>query len=153
MPAHRRHMDLRGRRPDVGATVKEMAVGLSMSIADVADIEEGTAADDRVSHYAAWLTRMEAWSTGKRERELLAANRQARSTAWPDVVKRAKRDVAPLHSGRYGNKEIASALYARYLRKSNGLNRRARSIARLDCPNQEHERAAAKCKDVGVAPL
>ena len=78
MPARRRHMDLRGRRQDLGATVKEMAAGLSMSIADVADIENGTAADHRTDHYAAWLTRMEAWSAGRRERELQAAHRHGR---------------------------------------------------------------------------
>jgi hypothetical protein len=78
MPTRRRHMDLRGRRQDLGATIKEMAAGLSMSVADVLDIEKGVAMDNRVTHYAAWLTRMEAWSAGKRERALQAANREGR---------------------------------------------------------------------------
>ena len=73
-----------------------------MSIADVADIEEGTAADDRVSHYAAWLTRMEAWSTGKRERELLATNDKRVDLRHDARWVRRAANVAPLHSGRYG---------------------------------------------------
>ena len=71
-------MDLRGRRQDLGATVKEMAAGLNMSIADITNVERGTSADDSAYHYAAWLTRMEAWSTGKKERELGAAQRGQR---------------------------------------------------------------------------
>jgi hypothetical protein len=74
MPVRRRVMDLRGRRQDLGATVKEMSLGLGMSIADILSIEKGTAEDQRVGHYAAWLTRMESWSAGKKERELRIAH-------------------------------------------------------------------------------
>ena len=49
-----------------------------MSVADILDIEKGVAMDRRVAHYAAWLTRMETWSAGKREHALQAANRQGR---------------------------------------------------------------------------
>ena len=49
-----------------------------MSVADVLDIEKGVAMDNRVMRYAAWLTRLEAWSAGKRERALQAANREGR---------------------------------------------------------------------------
>jgi transcriptional regulator with XRE-family HTH domain len=80
MPSRRRHTDLRGRRQDLGVTVKEMAVGLGMSIGDIVDIEKGTGARDRVNHYAAWLTRIEAWSAGKRERELRATRQGQRFT-------------------------------------------------------------------------
>jgi hypothetical protein len=73
MPVRRRVMDLRGRRQDIGATVKQMAAGLGMRTSDILNIESGIAADDRVGHYAAWLTRMESWSAGKRERELQMA--------------------------------------------------------------------------------
>lgn len=45
MPTRRRHMDLRGRRQDLGATIKGMAAGLGMSVADVLDIEKGVAMD------------------------------------------------------------------------------------------------------------
>jgi transcriptional regulator with XRE-family HTH domain len=72
MPSRRQHTDLRGRRQDLGVSIKEMATGLGMSIGDIVDIEKGAAAGDRANHYAAWLTRMEAWSNGKRERELKA---------------------------------------------------------------------------------
>ena len=58
--------------------IKEMAAGLGMSVADVLDIEKGLAMDNRVTHYAAWLTRVEAWSAGKRERASQAANREGR---------------------------------------------------------------------------
>jgi hypothetical protein len=79
MPVRRPQSDLRGRRQDLGVSVKEMATGLDMSIADIVDIEEGgSAANDRVGHYAAWLTRMEAWPTGKKERELRAAQQRHR---------------------------------------------------------------------------
>jgi len=47
-------------------------------VADVLDIQNSVAMDNRVMHYAAWLTRMEAWSAGKRERALQAANREGR---------------------------------------------------------------------------
>ena len=36
MPIRRRHMDLRGLRQDLGASIKEMAAGLGMSVADTA---------------------------------------------------------------------------------------------------------------------
>jgi hypothetical protein len=55
-----------------------MAAGLGMSVADILDIEKGVAMDSNVTHYAAWLTRMETWSAGKREHALQAANRQGR---------------------------------------------------------------------------
>lgn len=77
MPVRRQHIDLRGRRQDLGATVKEMAAGLDMSIADIVAIEKGTAGD-RINLYVAWLSRMEAWSAGKRERELRRAQRGQR---------------------------------------------------------------------------
>lgn len=78
IPTRRRRTDLRGRRRDLGASIKEMAAGLGMSVADILDIEKGVAMDSRVTHCAAWLTRMETWSAGKREHALQAANRQGR---------------------------------------------------------------------------
>ena len=60
-------MDLRGRRGDLGASIKEMAADLGMSVPDILDIEKGVAMDSRATHYAAWLTRMETWPAGKRE--------------------------------------------------------------------------------------
>jgi transcriptional regulator with XRE-family HTH domain len=80
MPSRRRHTDLRGRRQDLGVTVNEMAAGLGMSICDIVDIEKGTGASDGINHYAAWLTRMEAWSDGKRERELRGTRQGQRFT-------------------------------------------------------------------------
>jgi hypothetical protein len=80
MPARRRHTDLRGRREDLGVTVKEMATGLGMSIGDIEDIEMGAAAGDRANHYAAWLTRIEAWSPGKRARQLRASKQGQKFT-------------------------------------------------------------------------
>jgi hypothetical protein len=71
-------MDLQGRRRDLGATLKAMANGLGMSAADIVEIERGNAADPRMDRYLAWLTKMETWSAGKREREFLAARKQGR---------------------------------------------------------------------------
>jgi hypothetical protein len=78
MPVHRRAMDLRGRREDFGATMKEMSLGLGMSIAEILNIEKGAAGDDNVGLYAACLTRMESWSAGKKERELRIAQQGQR---------------------------------------------------------------------------
>ena len=80
MPPRRRQIDLQGRRRDLGAIVKAMANGLGMSVSDVVEIEGG-AADARADHYVAWLTMMESWATGKRERELWAAEKEGRRFA------------------------------------------------------------------------
>jgi hypothetical protein len=50
IPTRRRHTDSQGRRRDLGASIKEMAAGLGMSVADILDIEKGVAMDSRVTH-------------------------------------------------------------------------------------------------------
>lgn len=81
MPRHRRQMDLSGRRLDLGASVKAMANGLGMTVADIVGIERNGAADSRLDLYLAWLGRMESWSCGKRKRELRAAENDGRRFA------------------------------------------------------------------------
>jgi hypothetical protein len=86
MPVRRRAMDLRGRRHDLGVTVKEMSVGLGMSTAEISSIERGAAGNDRTGHYAAWLTRMYSWSAGKNARELRMVQQGQRyrpQSVWP----------------------------------------------------------------------
>jgi hypothetical protein len=58
--------------------VKVMSVGLGISTADVLSIENGTAGNDRLGQYAAWLTRMESWSAEKKARELRRAEQGTR---------------------------------------------------------------------------
>ena len=78
MPTQRRQMDLAGRRRDLGASVKAMAHGLGLTVAEVVAIESGAVADAKAERYLAWLSRIENWSAGKRERELRAAETDGR---------------------------------------------------------------------------
>jgi len=65
--------DLAGRRRRAGASREAMAAGLGMSPGDIQKIEEGSASDEMVSHYAEWLDRIETWSAAERAQQLLAA--------------------------------------------------------------------------------
>ena len=78
MPVQRLSSNLEGRRKDLGASIRQMAAGLGITVADVREIEGGNAAHDRVAQYSAWLTRMEAWSDGKRQLELHEAEKERR---------------------------------------------------------------------------
>lgn len=69
---------LRSRRRTLGLTRKAMAAGIAMRPADVAEIERGEAADIKMNHYAAWLGRIERWSTEERERQREFARRGER---------------------------------------------------------------------------
>lgn len=50
---------LRSRRRALGLTRAEMAAGIAMRLADVAEIERGEASDIRMNHYAGWLGKIE----------------------------------------------------------------------------------------------
>ena len=73
MPARRRPTDLQGRRQDLHLTVRDFAVGIGIPAAELQEIENGRGSDQRRNQYAAWLTRIESWPAGKREREANAA--------------------------------------------------------------------------------
>jgi transcriptional regulator with XRE-family HTH domain len=73
MPACRRPTDLQGRRQDLHLTVEEFAAGIGVPVREIREIENGRGSDQRQNQYAAWLTRIESWPAGKRERELKAA--------------------------------------------------------------------------------
>jgi hypothetical protein len=47
----------------------------------IREIENGRGSDQRQNQYAAWLTRIEAWPAGKREREVNAAREGQRFLA------------------------------------------------------------------------
>jgi transcriptional regulator with XRE-family HTH domain len=78
MPIRHHQTDLRARREDLGVTLQEMAMGLGLSVADVLSIEDGTAPDLQLNRYSAWLTRLEWWPAGKKEREVLAELKERR---------------------------------------------------------------------------
>ena len=69
---------LRSRRRALGLTRKAMAAGIGMRPSDVAEIERGEASDIRLTHYAAWLARMERWPAEERARQVAAAGRGER---------------------------------------------------------------------------
>ena len=69
---------LRSRRRALGLTRKQMAAGIGMRLADVAEIERGEASDGRMNHYAGWLERMERWPADERERQIELARRGER---------------------------------------------------------------------------
>lgn len=65
MPA-RFPTDLAGRRQDLGLTLEQMAAGIGLRPAEVAEIEALDAAEDRLNHYATWLRRIEQWTADER---------------------------------------------------------------------------------------
>ena len=81
MTVRRHQMNLRGRRRELGATIRGMANGLGLTVADVVAIERNGTSDTRVELYLAWLAMMEAWPAAKRERELRAADHEGRRFA------------------------------------------------------------------------
>jgi hypothetical protein len=68
-----RSTDLSERRRRVGASRETMAAGIGLTVDDVRAIENGNAPDVLRSQYAAWLARVEGWSTEQRQQHLLAA--------------------------------------------------------------------------------
>ena len=73
MPARRTATDLKGRRQDLQLTVEEFAAGIGVPVPEIQELENGRGSDQRRNQYAAWLTRIESWPAGKREREANAA--------------------------------------------------------------------------------
>lgn len=69
---------LHSRRRVLGLTRAEMAAGIAMRLADVAEIERGEASDIRMNHYAGWLGKIERWSAEERERQVAHARRGER---------------------------------------------------------------------------
>lgn len=71
MARQRAPTDFRGRRKDLGATERQMAVGLGIGPGDIQAIESGS--DRHRALYSAWLTRLEALSEGGRLAQLARA--------------------------------------------------------------------------------
>lgn len=66
--------DLRGRRQAAGVSLNEMAHGIGLRIAQVTEIEDGTASDDMKNHYARWLDIIERWDDYELRRQLRQAD-------------------------------------------------------------------------------
>jgi len=73
MPLGRHSADLRGRREALGATDRQMATGLGINLRELLALEDGTAPDDRLSFYAAWLSRLESSAAARRNQQLKRA--------------------------------------------------------------------------------
>ena len=73
MASHRHSANLRGRREALGATREQMAAGLGIEPDELLAMEEGTASDERLGFYAAWLSRLEAAAQGRRNQQLKRA--------------------------------------------------------------------------------
>lgn len=69
---------LRSRRRALGLRRATMAAGIGVRVADVVEIERGEASEERLKHYAGWLTRMERWSVDERARQLELGRRGER---------------------------------------------------------------------------
>ena len=67
MPVGRHSKTLRGRREALGVTSRQMATGLGIDLRELLAFENGAAADDRLGFYAAWLSRLEATTPGRRQ--------------------------------------------------------------------------------------
>jgi hypothetical protein len=65
--------DLAGRRRRLGASRETMAAGLGIDIDEVKAIEDGVAAEDKSSLYAASLDRVEAWPPERRAQQYKVA--------------------------------------------------------------------------------
>ena len=69
----RHSADLRGRREAMGATTRQMAVGLGVDLDELLAMEGGAASHDRLGFYAAWLSRLETAAPGRRQQMLKRA--------------------------------------------------------------------------------
>jgi len=69
MALGRHSTDLGGRRHALGATQRLMARGLGIDLEKVIAIERGGAPDDRLSFYAAWLSRLEGAAPARRKQQ------------------------------------------------------------------------------------
>jgi transcriptional regulator with XRE-family HTH domain len=73
MPPRLHSANLRGRREALGATTKQMATGLGIELRELLALEHGTVSGDRLSYYAAWLSRLEASAQGRRSEQIKRA--------------------------------------------------------------------------------
>jgi hypothetical protein len=78
MPPHRDSADLRGRRQDLGISIRDMADGLGIGLGRLLSVEDGTASEDDKTFYRTWLSRIEGWSAGHRHLELQRARNGSR---------------------------------------------------------------------------
>ena len=74
MPPHRHSADLRGRRQDLGISVRDMAAGLGIGLGRLLSMEDGTASEEDKAFYRTWLSRIEGWSAGERHLKMQRAN-------------------------------------------------------------------------------
>jgi hypothetical protein len=74
MPPHRHSADLRGRRQDLGISIRDMADGLGIGLGRLLSVEDGTASEDDKTFYRTWLSSIEGWSAGERYHQLKSAS-------------------------------------------------------------------------------
>ena len=78
MPVARHSGNLRGRREALGLSTLQMATGLGIDLGELLAMEDGAADDDRLNFCAAWLSRLEATTPGRRQLLLQRASEGAR---------------------------------------------------------------------------
>jgi hypothetical protein len=74
MSSRRHSADLRGRRQDLGISVRDMAAGLGIGMGRLLTMEDGTATEEDRTFYRTWLSRIEGWSAGERHLQLKGAS-------------------------------------------------------------------------------
>jgi hypothetical protein len=74
MPSRRHSADLRGRRHDLGISVRDMATGLGIGLGRLLSMEDSTASEEDKTFYRTWLSRIEGWSAGERHLQMQRAN-------------------------------------------------------------------------------
>jgi hypothetical protein len=70
MAARHHAGNLRRRREVLGASRRQMANGLGIDLGQLHAMENGETPDDRLSLYAAWLSRLEAAPSARRQQLL-----------------------------------------------------------------------------------
>ena len=88
MPARRHSADLRGRRQDLGISVRDMAAGLGLGLGRLLSMEDGTASEEDKTFYRTWLSRIEGWPAGHRHIELQRARNGSRVPMTPLIYGR-----------------------------------------------------------------